>query len=122
MDIERAAAFEKIITWLRDERKYQAKKFDYGHEPPERLREELSQGSWFWDTGVLNYTGRVRLFGLATGQGRQALMKVMGTLVHLAELAIVEYGDLPKGGYTSGEIVKAEVSEPPLNEKSAEPS
>lgn len=101
----REQAFEQIINWLRDERKYQAEKFDYGNEPPKRLEGGLSDGSWFWETGVLNYTGRVRLFSLTTVHGRQALMKVIGTLVHLAELAIVKYGDLPDGGYPSGKLI-----------------
>lgn len=104
LDRMRAQAFADIIKWLQDERKYQAAKFDYGNEPPERLRDGLSQGSWFWEKGVLNYTGRVRLYGLNLIQGRQALMKVIGSLVNLAELSIIKYGNLPDGGYTSGTI------------------
>jgi len=53
---------------------------------------------------MLNYTGRIRLFRLTSYQGRQALMKLIATLVHLAELAIIHHGDLPAPGHTSGEI------------------
>ncbi len=104
MDTDRTQAFNEILSWIQRERAYQIIKWGYGDEPPERLERGLNDGGWFWQTGVLNYTGRVRLFTLTNPLGRQALMKLITTLIHLAELAIVKYGPLPTPGVTSGEL------------------
>ena len=94
-------AWEQILDWLDDERVYRKAKWE-GHD--EDLAGGLDDGANFWDNGVLNYTGRVRLLGLDHPLGLQALMKLISTLTRLAELAIVEYGPPPKGGLPSGEL------------------
>ena len=98
----RSEAFETIIDWIRGERSYQATKWDYESEPSERLDQGLDADSWFWQKGILNYTGRVRIFGLDHVLGRQALMKLITTLVNLAELAVVRHGPPPRPGVSSG--------------------
>lgn len=100
MVTDREQAFEQIIAWIRGERAYQAQKWTYEAEPEERATDE----SWWWENGVINYWGRVKLQTVKFPQGRQAAAKIITTLVHMLELAIIQYGDLPKPGVSSGQI------------------
>lgn len=57
-----------------------------------------------WVTFISNYTDRVHVFGLHTPQGRQALGKLIATLTHLLETAVMVHGPMPLPGKPSGEI------------------
>ena len=100
MTTSREEAFEQIIAWIRAERNYQAKKWNYGAEPEERATDER----WWLHNGICNYWSRVRIVTVRKALGRQAAAKIITALVHMLELAIVQYGDLPKPGVTSGQI------------------
>lgn len=95
--------FPTVATWLKDERSYQTKKFGYSTDDIEHVRQGMGENSWLWQQ-VLNYVGRVRLFGLDMPQGRQAYFKLIATLVGLAEATIHEYGLPPAPGFSSGNI------------------
>ncbi len=97
---EREQAFEQIMTWIRGERAYQAQKWDYEHEPERRATDE----GWWFHNGIVNNWGRIRLYGVRQANGRQAAAKIITTLVHMLEIAIVQYGPLPKPGLSSGNI------------------
>lgn len=96
----REEAFEQIILWIRQERNYQALKWNYTAEPDDRVDDK----TWWWNNGIANYWSRINLQTVATAQGRQAAAKIITTLVHMLEMAILKYGNLPKPGVTSGNI------------------
>ena len=101
--------FVEVLEWIIDESGYQVEKFGYGDDDLVHAREGLAEDSWFWQKGVLNYAGRVRLFGLvgdARLLGAQALLKLITTLISQVE-HLRRGGDLerlPKAGVSSGEI------------------
>lgn len=103
--------FAEVIRWLCVERQgHQVKKWGDGEayvdEDVRHVREGLGDDSWFWVKGVLNYTGRVRLFGVESPLGLQALLKLAATIVcmpeHLLRGGVVNA--LPEAGVPSGEI------------------
>lgn len=104
MNIETAKVLE---AWLATEREvYARKKFaeETKREDAKRdmRRNPHLQGTW--GTFISNYWQRVDLFGLDTPQGRQAMGKLIVTLMHCLETAIDIYGPMPKAGVPSGEI------------------
>lgn len=98
--------FAQVIKWLCEERKYQERKFGYDTTDEYHALEGLQGSSWYWEKGVLNYTGRVRLFGVTAPLGVQALLKLCSTLTSMPEHLL--RGDhipgLPRAGFASGEI------------------
>lgn len=98
--------FAQVIKWLCEERGYQERKFKYDTLDEQHALEGLGDGSWYWEKGVLNYTGRVRIFGVHSPLGVQALLKLCSTLVSMPEHLL--RGDhihrLPKAGFPSGEL------------------
>lgn len=58
-----------------------------------------------WITFITNYLGRARQFGMDTPQGRQALGKLIVTLMHCLETAVMVHGPMPEAGHPSGEVV-----------------
>lgn len=63
----------------------------------------FNEDSW-WFRQVHQYIDRVNAFGLDTLKGRQAMAKATATMMAATGAAIRAYGQLPKGGTTSGEI------------------
>lgn len=100
--------FAAVIEWLVKERDYQVQKWGYDDQDQAHALEGLGEDSWFWQRAVLNYTGRVRLFGVtgpAAHQGVQALLKIVSSLAAQAE-HLLRSGQsvdrLPKPGLSSG--------------------
>lgn len=89
--------FTKILVWLRIERStYQAKKFDYKHEPLQPVE--------YWMQQFNTYLSRIPVFGIDTPQGLQASLKLAATAVALSESIAEKVGHLPKPGVSSGTI------------------
>lgn len=102
-----AREFAQVIAWLLQERlEYQSQKWDYKSQDLEHALQGLDEDSWFWQRGVENYTGRVRLFGVEHPLGVQALLKLAATIAcipeHLLRGKIIE--SLPKPGLSSGNL------------------
>lgn len=100
--------FARVLVWMLEERAYQHVKFGYGELDVKHALEGLGDGSWYWEKGVLNYTGRVRLFGVTTPLGMQALLKLGSTILSMPE-HLLRSGDvewLPNGGVPSGSILR----------------
>lgn len=99
-----------VLAWLLDERAYQLAKWGeggrYTQADVDHALEGLGNHSWFWERGVLNYAGRVRLLGVTSPLGVQALLKLVATLAsvpeHLLRAGAVER--LPGAGVESGEL------------------
>lgn len=101
--------FDRLLEWLRLEReRYQTKKWDYAEDDLQHALEGLGEDSWFWQRGVENYIQRVRLFGVTSPNGIQALMKLVATLLSIPEHLMRggELENIPEPGHTSGEIVQ----------------
>lgn len=101
------AAFCDVLEWLVEERRlHQTSKYDYGEEDFRHALEGLDDDSWFWERGVLNYAGRVRLFGITSPLGVQAQLKLTATMAamveHLLRGRAVE--QLPQPGLSSGNL------------------
>lgn len=100
--------FEQVLRWLRNERSLyqtQTDKFDYGEIDESHSLEGLGDDSWMWTNGVLNYTGRVRLFGVTNARGVQALLKLIATLISMVEhLLRGGHIELPPPGKSSGDV------------------
>jgi hypothetical protein len=107
LNVEVPDEFAAVIQWLVTERnEYQTGKWDYAEEDLSHAREGLGDESWFWVRGVLNYAGRVRLFGVTNPLGVQALLKLVATLAAIPE-HLLRGGDidgLPTPGLTSGDL------------------
>ena len=71
----------------------------------EAMQDTGVEDDGWWVRQILQYLDRARAFGLDTPKGRQALAKATATMIATTGAAIRVYGDLPKGGTTSGEIV-----------------
>jgi hypothetical protein len=98
--------FFQVIDWLIKERRYQTSKWDYEGSNGDRAEEGLAEDSWYWNNGVLNYTGRVRLFGVTEPLGLQALLKLAATIVSMPEhlLHAGKITELPRPGLSSGNL------------------
>jgi hypothetical protein len=99
--------FAAVIRWLILERHYQIGKWDYGEQDLKHALGGLDDPGWFWEKGVLNYTGRVRYFGITQMLGMQAHLKLIATLVSMPEhlLRGGYFPDgLPRPGLSSGNL------------------
>jgi len=100
--------FAAVITWLCHERNYQVGKWGQdGHYvalDTEHALEGLDEDSWFWSRAIENYTGRVRLFGVTSHNGMQALLKIISSLVSMPEHLLRDHliERLPTPGVSSG--------------------
>lgn len=109
LDVEVPDEAAKVIRWLLLERDHQVTKFDYGPLDEEHAREGLTKDSWFWKQAILNYSDRVRIFGV-TGDakmlGVQALLKIVSSLAAQVEhlLRAGDLDELPKPGLSSGNL------------------
>lgn len=83
-----------------ERRVYADPKWDEKHL--ELHKQKVRDGEWY--NHVYSYLERAKNMGLDTPQGRQALGKVLTSGAHILETAVEELGDMPKPGYTSGEI------------------
>jgi hypothetical protein len=57
-----------------------------------------------WEIFIGNYMKRVQMFGLDKPHGRQAMGKLIVTLLHALETAIDVHGPMPTPGVSSGTI------------------
>lgn len=108
--MERVAARYHVRCWIEKERNDYADT-KYGEGTPQRQRAIDDTGihphlddDSDWYVFITNYLQRVRIFGVDTQQGRQALGKLVVTLLHCLETSVLVYGDMPKPGVSSGEI------------------
>lgn len=97
----------ELALWIEVERRtYADKKYAEGegnrNMAIQAMRDEGLGQTWLNFIG--NYQKRAELFGVQTPQGRQALGKMITTLMHCLETAILVYGEMPKPGVPSGEI------------------
>jgi hypothetical protein len=98
--------FAQVLIWMCEERGYQERKFKYDELDEQHALEGLGDESWYWTKGVLNYTGRVRLFGVTSPAGVQSLLKLGSTILSMPEhlLRGKHVRRLPYGGVPSGEL------------------
>jgi hypothetical protein len=107
-DFEVPEEFAEVIWWLCEERKYQVEKWGKdGHYLPldtEHALQGLDDDSWFWRNAIENYTGRVRLFGVTSHNGMQALLKIISSLASMPEHLLRDHKieSLPTPGVSSG--------------------
>ena len=101
METKVHSEFPTVVTWLKDERSYQTKKFDYTKEDAEHLKQGFGDDTWFMQQ-FYNYISRCKVYGLDIPNGRQAFMKCLAMMVGMAEAMIHEYGLPPAPGYSSG--------------------
>jgi hypothetical protein len=100
--------FAEIITWLCVEHGYQVMKWGkdggYVHLGTEHALEGLDEHSWYWQRAIENYVGRVRLYGVTSHHGMQALLKIISSLISMPEnlLRDNEIDHLPTPGVSSG--------------------
>lgn len=109
MDTRTLATRMRIATWLAEERReYADKKYDPDGENMHRLELDMQNygldenGEW-WGF-ITNYLKRAQLLGLDKASGRQALGKLIVTLVNCLEVAERVYGPMPMPGVPSGQI------------------
>lgn len=100
--------FAEVVSWLCKERDYQVEKWGVdGHYvalDTERALQGLDEDSWYWQRAVENYVGRVRLFGVTSRLGMQALLKIVSSLISMPEhlMRDHEIDGLPRPGVSSG--------------------
>lgn len=100
--------FSQVLAWLVIERvQYQSGKWDYSEEDLAHALAGLDEDSWFWQRGIENYAGRVRLAGVTAPIGLQALLKLVATLASMPEhlLRGGAVASLPVPGLPSGELL-----------------
>lgn len=105
----RLARRMNIQQWIARERaEYADKKYDRDGEVWHRLLLDMAnfglaeEGEW-WGF-ITNYLKRAQLLGLDNPSGRQALGKLIVTLLSCMDAAIEVSGDLPRPGVPSGQI------------------
>lgn len=95
-----------LLDWIIQERLvYADRKYGRGAKQVTLMREmeEVGLGS-MWMTFITNYLRRAELLQIQTPGGRQALGKLIVTLMDCLEMAIDVHGSMPDPGYPSGEI------------------
>jgi hypothetical protein len=95
----------RSLVWLEEEWAYVTVKFG---DVSDRANDHLEPDEWidWWTRQVTQYLDRARLFGVDTLKGRQALAKAMATSVAACSAAVRCYGDLPRGGSPSGQVIE----------------
>lgn len=104
-ELDKKPERRQFFEWYVEENKYASRKFQdqrNGHD--EELRRDGLAEDAFWFRQIFQYVDRVRLFGLDTPQGKQALCKMVMTALGCVESTIRVHGDLPQPGVPSGEI------------------
>jgi len=94
-----------VMNWIKDERSYQTKKFDYSKDDIEHIQDPdaFDKDKYGWVIQqIMNYLHRCKVYTLELPNGRQALMKAAATLVGMAEAMINVYGLPPEPGHSSG--------------------
>lgn len=109
LNLKRLAIRMNIQQWIAHERiQYADKKYDRNGEVWHRLLLDMAnyglaeEGEW-WGF-ITNYLKRAHLLGLDNPSGRQALGKLIVTLLSCMDAAIEVSGDLPRPGVPSGQI------------------
>lgn len=105
--VRRLACRMNVAEWIAKERaEYADVKFGADTEAIHKLEIEMRDYGYSgeWEVFVTNYLTRVKLMGLDTPRGRQALGKAIVTLLRCLEMATEIHGPLPKPGVPSGEI------------------
>lgn len=106
---------EHIRAWIDFERRtYADLKYGEGTVGDDALRHDVATNPTMdttpanvdIDLFVGNYMSRVRLMGLATPNGRQAMGKLIVTLIDHLERAVDVYGPMPAPGVSSGTILE----------------
>lgn len=88
-----------VENWLKTERPYAEGKW------PTEETDKLSPEEY--ETWVSQYIHRAVVLGVENPLGRQALGKALRTLQAIVESVVRQHGELPMGGYPSGEVVWA---------------
>lgn len=100
---------QQVFNWLEAEHsEYASHKYTQATIQRKQLIRDLEKSPALegeWGVFILNYWGRVKIFGLNTYSGRQALGKLIVTLIHCLETAIEVHGPMPEPGVPSGEII-----------------
>jgi hypothetical protein len=58
-----------------------------------------------WTRQCVQYIDRAKAYGLDTPAGRQAMCKFAATAIGWVGATHRQFGDLPRGGTTSGEVI-----------------
>lgn len=105
--IRRKPERQAFFDWYVGEVQYADRKFpaDQRSDHDRAIRLDNLSPDSFWFRQIMQYADRVRLFGLDTPQGRQALAKMTMTMIGCVESTIRVYGPLPAPGVPSGEII-----------------
>jgi hypothetical protein len=96
-----------VLAWVHLERSQHANtKYADGLEARNRLIEAMQEGGFHadWERFIESYLDRVRLVGLDTPQGRQAMGKAIVTMMHCLETAVECFGEMPMPGTPSGTV------------------
>lgn len=113
--MNRPNAREHVRAWIDYERQAHAD-VKYGEDTPIRktLIEDVKENPHLEDADqgfelfIGNYLARAKTFGLSIPQGRQAMGKLIVTLLHALETSVELHGPMPKPGVPSGEVVEWE--------------
>lgn len=102
---------EHLLDWIREERSnYADGKYEEGGDIRYKLVLDMSDNgideNSEWYVFISNYLRRAQLFGANTVKGRQALGKLIVTLMHALETSIVLNGPMPKPGVSSSEDIQ----------------
>lgn len=105
-------AREHVHAWIDYERRtYADLKYAEGKPIEEALKKDAEQnprmeadGYQDIDLFISNYLSRVKIFGLDTPSGRQAMGKLIVTLTDHLERAVEIHGPMPMPGVSSGNI------------------
>lgn len=103
-----------FLRWLQEEWDgHIVRKFGSAINPPgvTNMAETGVEDDGLWMQQILQYIDRARVFGLDTPKGRQALAKATATMISAAGTSVRVYGELPKGGTTSGLVVMNNTAE-----------
>lgn len=90
----------KAIQWIEQERAYSTAKW-----PEAKSDAATHEGFEAWNRWLLQYLDRVRLIGIDTPNGQQALGKFVTVAVAMLDSVHRVYGPLPAPGHPSGEVV-----------------
>jgi hypothetical protein len=98
---------KRILEWLRDEwRLYADVKFDDQRSKHDaHMADTALEPDGWWRNQVLQYVHRAQVLGVDTEAGRQAAVKGLAAYHGMCESMVRVYGNPPKPGVPSGEIV-----------------
>src|SRR5437868_1069121 len=70
----------------------------------EEMRKDGLDPAGFWFNQIFQYANRAQVLGLGNPNGRQAMMKMVATVIDGTAAMIVAHGLPPAPGYSSGEL------------------